>query len=291
MQPQLEKLDRGLVAVKTEDGVYLSWRFLRQEARGATQERLIGADFIVLRNGEAIATVTDSTNYQDANGTATDVYAVAAILDGAALPPCKPVKPWANGYLDIPLHKPEGGVTPAGQAYEYTANDLSVGDVDGDGQYELFVKWDPTNSQDVSIKGYTGKCYIDCIHLDGTLLWRVDMGVNIRAGAHYTQFMVYDFDGDGRAEMAVKTAPGSCITRYRADGSTVTDYITLPERDVAAGVTHGDNYVCSAEDYRRHMAEVFMGWRQHPEVVAKHWPATLEECFGIEPRYAYPLCE
>ena len=293
---QLERLDRGLVAVKTAEGVFLSWRFLRQEVRAATRDRLTGADFLVLRGGEAIATVTDSTNYVDRDGTVEDEYAVAAILDGKQESPCAPVKPWANGYLDIPLQKPEGGrspagsVTPAGQAYEYTANDLSVGDVDGDGQYELFVKWDPTNSQDVSIKGYTGKCYIDCIKLDGTLLWRVDMGVNIRAGAHYTQFMVYDFDGDGRAEMAVKTAPGTCITRCNADGTTETDYITLLPEDVAAGVTHGDNYVCSAEDYRRHMAETFMAWHEHPEVVAGHWPQTLEECFGIAPRYEYPLC-
>ena len=291
MKVQLEKLGRGLVAVKTENGVYLSWRFLREEVRGATKEQLTGADFAVLKNGEMIATVTDSTNYVDAAGTVEDAYAVAAMVDGRQESPCAPVKPWANGYLDIPLHKPEGGITPTGISYEYTANDLSVGDVDGDGQYELFVKWDPTNSQDVSIKGYTGKCYIDCIKLDGTRLWRVDMGVNIRAGAHYTQFMVYDFDGDGKAEMAVKTAPGSCITRYNADGTTETDYITLPEKDVAAGVTHQDNYVCSGEDYRNHMAAVFMAWHEHPEVVAGHWPKTLEECFSIEQKYEYPLSQ
>jgi len=291
MNPQLEKLDRGLVAVKTDNGVYLSWRFLREEVRGAEKDRLTGADFVVLRNGESIATVTDSTNYVDKDGTAEAEYAVAAVIDGETLPPCAPVKPWANGYLDIPLHKPEGGITPAGKAFEYTANDLAVGDVDGDGQYELFVKWDPTNSQDVSIKGYTGKCFIDCIKFDGTLLWRLDMGVNIRAGAHYTQFMVYDFDGDGKAEMAVKTAPGTCITRYNTDGTTETDYITLLAEDVEKGVTHQDNYVCSGESYRRHMAEVFMAWPEHPEVVAGHWPKTLEECFGIESRYAYPLNE
>ena len=289
MRPQIEKLDRGLAAVKTSEGVYLSWRLLRDEVRGAEKERLTGANFAVLRNGEPIAEVTDSTNYLDRNGAADAEYAVAACLDGEMLPPCAPVKPWANGYLDIPLHKPEGGVTPAGIPYEYTANDLSVGDVDGDGQLELFVKWDPTNSQDVSIKGYTGKCYIDCIRLDGTLLWRLDMGVNIRAGAHYTQFMVYDFDGDGKAEMAVKTAPGTCITRYHADGTAETEYITLLPEDAAAGVTHEDNYVCSAGDYRRHMAEVFMGWHAHPEVKAGHWPATLEACWGMEPRYDYPL--
>jgi len=289
MSAQLEKLDRGLVAVKTPDGVYLSWRLLREEVRGAEKERLTGADFTVLRDGKEIAFVTDSTNYLDPDGTAEAEYAVAAVLDGKTLPPCSAVRPWANGYLDIPLHKPEGGVTPKGDPYEYTANDLSVGDIDGDGQLELFVKWDPTNSQDVSIKGYTGRCYIDCIRLDGTLLWRLDMGVNIRAGAHYTQFMVYDFDGDGKAEMSVKTAPGTCITRYGADGSAQTDYITLPEEDVAAGVTHGDNYVCSAEGYREHLVEMFMGWHAHPEVVAGHWPKTLEACWGLEERYPYPL--
>jgi rhamnogalacturonan endolyase len=84
-----------------------------------------------------------------------------------------------------------------------------VGDVDGDGQYELFVKWDPENSKDNSNSGSSNPVIIDCYKLDGTKLWRVNLGMNIRAGAHYTQFMVYDFDGDGHAEMICKTAPGS----------------------------------------------------------------------------------
>lgn len=87
-------------------------------------------------------------------------------------------------------------------------------------------------AHDVSHRGYTGNCYIDCYRLDGTLLWRVDMGPNIRSGAHYTQFMVYDFDGDGKAEMCVKTAPGTKVTRFAADGTATEEYITLPARDV-----------------------------------------------------------
>ena len=126
MRPQLEKLDRGLVAVKTPDGVYLSWRMLREEVRGAEKDRLTGADFIVLRDGKAIATITDSTNYVDKDGTVEAEYAVSAILDGETMPPCAPVKPWANGYLDVPLRKPEGGVTPAGQAFEYTVSTSSL---------------------------------------------------------------------------------------------------------------------------------------------------------------------
>ena len=287
-QPQLEALDRGLVAVKTAQGVFLSWRLMRSEVQGATKSRILGTAFTVCRDGAEIAHVADSTNYLDPDGTADSVYTV--IPDGGE--PCDPVTVWAKGYYDLPLRKPEGGVTPAGQAFEYTANDMSVGDVDGDGQLEFFVKWDPTNSQDVSIKGYTGRCLIDCYKLDGTLLWRLDMGPNIRAGAHYTQFMVYDFNGDGRAEMSVKTAPGTKMTRYAPDG-TVQDeyYVTMPQRDIDAGVTHQDNYVCSAEDYRRHVTEMFLGWHAHPEVVRGQWPATLEECFGIEKHYAYPLSQ
>ncbi|MBP3636039.1 MAG: rhamnogalacturonan lyase [Clostridia bacterium] len=284
--PQLETLDRGLVAVKTQQGVFLSWRLWRQEVQAASKGRMIANDFTVYRNGQEIARVTDSTNYLDKDGTGQDAYAVAP-CGGES---CAPVQVWEKGYLDLPLRKPEGGVTPAGQAFEYTANDMSVGDVDGDGVFEYIVKWDPTNSQDVSIKGYTGRCILDCYKLDGTLLWRLDMGPNIRAGAHYTQFMVYDFDGDGKAEMSVKTAPGSCMTRYNADGSILSQqYVTMPQSDVEAGVTHQDNYVCSAEDYRRHVVEMFMGWHEHPEVVRGQWPKTLEACFGIEQRYAYPL--
>lgn len=152
------------------------------------------------------------------------------------------------------------------------------------------VKWDPSNSHDVSIKGYTGKQYLDCYKLDGTLLWRIDMGVNIRAGAHYTQFIAYDFNGDGKAEMAVKTAPGTKAIIYNSDGSVKNEYyITMPQSDIDAGYSHDDNYVCSADDYREHLTEVFMNWHKHLEVINGNWYSTLERCFGIEDKYTYPL--
>ncbi len=285
-EPQLERLDRGLVAIQTAQGIFLSWRLLRHEVQGAMKARMLAPCFRVLRDDQEIACVSDSTNYLDPHGTAQSRYSVAA--DGKS--PCEPVSVWKKGYLDLPLRKPEGGVTLAGESFEYTANDMSVGDMDGDGALEFIVKWDPTNSQDVSIKGYTGRCLIDCYRLDGTLLWRLDMGPNIRAGAHYTQFMVYDFDGDGRAEMSVKTAPGTRMTRYHPDG-TIRDsrFITLPDFDIAAGITHADNYVCSAADYRRHVTDMFLHWHEHPEVLRSQWPATLEACFGIPQRYSYPL--
>lgn len=294
LEPQLEQLNRGLVAVKTETGVFLSWRMLLPEVHGYSKTGMTGTDYIIYRDGEKLVTVTDSTNYQDETGTAEASYQVAAICNGVEEKMCTPVKAWGTGtnYLEIPLQIPQGGVTPAGQEYTYSANDMSIGDIDGDGEFEYFVKWDPSNSHDVSHKGYTGNCYIDCYKLDGRLLWRLDMGVNIRAGAHYTQFMVYDFDGDGKAEMSVKTAPGTKITRYDEAGNVISEkYITMPQSDMAAGYSNEDNYVCSAEDYYEYLVELFKNWREHSEVKNGHWPDTLEECFSIEKQYAYPLSD
>lgn len=287
---QLEKINRGLQAVVVKNGVFLSWRLMLEEVQGYSATGLTGTDFKVYRNGQEIALVTDSTNYLDTEGKKEDSYKVIPVCGGEEGEESNIATPWEKPYLDIPLQRPAGGVTPAGEAYEYNANDMSIGDVDGDGEYEYFVKWDPTNSHDVSHKGYTGKCFIDCYKLDGQLLWRLDMGVNIRAGAHYTQFMVYDFNGDGKAEMAVKTAPGTKMTFYKADGSVEKEaFITMPEEDVHAGVNHESNFVCTAEGYRQHLAKVFEDWTEHPEVVKGQWPGTLEECFSLEPKYTYPL--
>lgn len=176
--------------------------------------------------------------------------------------------------------------------YTYNANDASVGDVDGDGQYEFVVKWDPNNSKDVSQVGYTGNTYVDTYTADGTLLHRIDLGVNIRSGAHYTQLLVNDFDGDGRAEMMMKTAPGTKSTNFNADGTVASEnFISLLQQDINAGYSNSDDYRMSAADYYQHMVKTFQGWTEHPEVKAGKWPATLEEAFGIVPKYKYPLSQ
>jgi hypothetical protein len=286
----LERLDRGLVAAATGEGVFLSWRLLGHEVSGSTATGMAGANFAVYRDGRRIATVTDSTNYLDKEGTATARYRVAAVVRGKEERRGAEISAWSAGHYELPLRKPPGGVTPAGEAYTYSANDMSVGDVDGDGQYEYVVKWDPSNSKDVSQVGYTGTVLIDTYELDGTLRHRIDLGVNVRAGAHYTQFLVYDFDGDGRSEMMFKTAPGTKIIRYGADGEVVSQrYITMPRADVRAGYAHTDDYRLSAAGYYEHIVDMFLGWHRHPEVVAGNWPKTLEQAFGIAPAYAYPL--
>ncbi|GHH29526.1 hypothetical protein GCM10017774_05650 [Lentzea cavernae] len=282
-RPRAERLHRGLVAVTTSDGAYLSWRLLGHEATGATPTGLKGPDFAVYRDGKRIATVTDSTTYADPAPTPGARYQVAPVVRGVPLGRSGVATAWAANHHDLPLSKPADGVTPAGESYTYSANDVSVGDVDGDGRYEYVVKWDPSNSKDVSQVGYTGPVYLDTYRFDGTLLHRIDLGVNIRAGAHYTQFLVHDFDGDGRAELMTKTAPGTRDGRAR--------YVTMPREDVRAGYAHTDDYRLSAEGYREHLISVFRGWHAHPEVVAGRWPATLEQALGLEPRYAYPLSE
>ena len=222
---QMEALDRGVVAVPVSTVVnFVSWRLLGTESKAATT-------FDLLRNGEVIAEGLTVTNYRDAQGGSTARYQVVTRRNGEIVETTDAVTPWDKKYLLLQLDRPEGGVhrfrsyDDASKSYggwednvpySYYPNDMSVGDVDGDGQYELFLKWESTHAQDNSyLKGNTGSTYIDCYKIDRSAegncrrLWRVNLGDNIRDGAHYTQFMVYDFDGDGRAEMICKTATGS----------------------------------------------------------------------------------
>ena len=112
-------------------------------------------------------------------------------------------------FTTIKVNRPQTQAAANGSLGKYRPDDISVGDLDGDGNYELVLKWMPDNQQDNGYKGYTSPCIIDAYRMDGTQLWRINLGLNIRSGNHYTQFLVYDFDGDGKAEMICKTAPGS----------------------------------------------------------------------------------
>ncbi|WIV21361.1 rhamnogalacturonan lyase [Paenibacillus polygoni] len=214
----MEYLDRGVVAVKTDNGVFVSWRLLGTEGSGVT--------FNVYRDGVKVnaTPIMNSTNLQDSAGTTGSKYTVRAVVNGAEQAASTAVSVWGSHYLSVPLSKPAGGTTPDGVNYTYSANDASAGDLDGDGTYELIVKWDPSNSKDNSQSGYTGEVFIDAYKLDGTRLWRIGLGKNIRAGAHYTQFMVYDLDGDGKAEVAMKTADGSKDGTGAVIGDGTKDY-------------------------------------------------------------------
>lgn len=199
----MEKLDRGLMALPAKGGGQLvSWRLLGTDPSNTS--------FDLMRDGKIIAEdIRNKTNYIDNSGTTTSKYQVVVKVAGKITDTTPAVTPWALPYQTIQLDRPVAGTNEYG-TYTYTPNDCSVGDVDGDGVYEIFVQWQPSNKDDNGWRNdMTGNEYIDCYRLDGTKLWRLDMGKNILAGDHHTQFSVFDFNGDGYAEMICKTAPGS----------------------------------------------------------------------------------
>ncbi len=255
---QMEALDRGLVAIPTTTSGkinFLSWRLLGTDRKAITT-------FDLLRGEETIAEDLKVCNYTDYYGSPTAEYRVVTKVNQAARDTSEAVTPWAQKFLTLQLDRPAGGVHKSWDGgsnvpYAYYPNDMSVGDVDGDGKYELILKWESTHAQDNSYtKGYTGNTYLDCYKLtpgesvgdvvaNCKLLWRIDLGPNIRDGAHYTQFMVYDFDGDGRAEMMCKTATGS------KDGKG--NYVNQAATD-ATILSHPNN-----KDYRSSNGHVLQG--------------------------------
>jgi rhamnogalacturonan endolyase len=229
-QYQMERLSRGVVAVRTSGSqVYVGWRLFGNEGSGTSFNlyRSSNGGSPLLLNGTPL---TSSTNFVDtsAPSSQSNAYTVRAVVNGveqsASAAFTLPANAPTRQYLEIPLQIPGGGTTPSGEAYTYTANDLSVGDLDGDGELEYVLKWEPTNAKDNSQSGYTGNVFLDGYELNGTRLWRIDLGRNIRAGAHYTQFMVYDFDGDGRAEVMCKTADGTRSGTNQVIGSSSADH-------------------------------------------------------------------
>ncbi len=198
---QMEYLNRGLVALRTGDSsAYVSWRML------GTDPAEIAFNLYRLAEGEApvklnAAPLTLTTDFVDSAATGLNLavangYFVRPVISSVeqtasetfVLPANAPTRP----YLSVPLQRPVGGIVtlPAGTQtpssgtlnYTYNANDASVGDLDGDGQYEIVLKWDPSNAQDNANEGLTGNVLVDAYKLDGTRLWRIDLGRNIRAG-------------------------------------------------------------------------------------------------------------
>jgi rhamnogalacturonan endolyase len=221
----MERLGRGVVALRRPDAhVYLSWRLLGTDPVDIAFNvyRSTGGAGPIRLNRQP---VTRSTDYLD---TAVDLsrdqaYTVRAVVQDREqeasgsfrLPAGSPVQ----DHLSIPLQ------TAAG----YTANDAAVGDLDGDGEYEIVLKQE-MKPFDNSQRGVCpGTTKLDAYKLAGKLLWRIDLGPNIREGAHYTPFIVFDLDGDGAAEVAVRTAEGttdgSGATIGDTDGDGRTHYV------------------------------------------------------------------
>ena len=244
---QKEKLGRGVVAIReNQSEVAVSWRYLSSDP--------VNTSFNLYRDGKKVAEVpaTTGTFYRDTyKSKKAATYTIKPVVNGAetghiegsyTLPANAP-----TGYINIPLEPPTDGITPAGQKYTYIPNDASIGDVDGNGEYEIILKWDPSNAHDNAHDGYTGNVFFDCYRLTGERLWRINMGRNIRAGAHYTQFMVYDFDGDERAEIIMKTSDGTIDGQGKIIGDASADY-REPGDPTQPAVNHVREILCAIRD-------------------------------------------
>ena len=204
-----EYLDRGASAITTDNGILVSWRLLADEYAKKIA-------FNVYRNGELLNSEPIATgNYLDANGKAGDTYSIETL--NVAKKKAKKIgksyetKALDKDYLSLKVQKPADGANVKGETFAYKMNDAIVGDLDGDGKYEIIVKWYPSNAIDSSQQALTAPTLFDAYKLDGTLLWRIDMGLNLTSGAHYNQIVVGDFNADGKSEVFLKTADGTTV--------------------------------------------------------------------------------
>ena len=238
-----EKLSRGLIGIPTEDGMYLSWRMTLEDAAGLQFDlyRSSGGGAEVKLNKEPIDRTSDFLD-RTVDYTVDNRWTLKATTGEVAT--------WTrlkgekrNPYLSIPVCKPEDGEI-AGESFTYTANDCSVGDLDGDGEYEIILKWSPSNSKRPPQRGFTGNTYLDAYKMDGTRLWRIDLGPNVRSGAATTNFLVFDFDGDGCAEICCKTGDGTVDGLGHRIGDAQADWRTWDKKSPTYGkIVNGPEYL------------------------------------------------
>lgn len=218
-QRQMESLGRGPVGIVKSNGtVFLSWRIL------GTDPDSIG--FNIYRSSDnkppiklTKTPITDCSCYTDTNVnlSVSNYYFVKPVVNGRELEPGAPFRispdPAPLPYISIKLQTPQG----------YSPNDGSVGDLDGDGEYEIVIH-QLGRGRDNSQNGFTTEPILEAYKLDGSFLWRINLGKNIREGAHYTQFIVYDLDGDGKAEVVCKTADGTIDGKGKIIGDPNADW-------------------------------------------------------------------
>lgn len=238
-----EKLSRGLIGIPTEEGMYFSWRMTLEDAAGLQFDlyRSSGGGAEVKLNKGPIDRTSDFLD-RTVDYTVDNRWTLKATTGEVAT--------WTrlkgekrNPYLSIPVCKPEDGEI-AGESFTYTANDCSVGDLDGDGEYEIILKWSPSNSKRPPQRGFTGNTYLDAYKMDGRRLWRIDLGPNVRSGAATTNFLVFDFDGDGCAEICCKTGDGTVDGLGHRIGDAQADWRTWDKKSPTYGkIVNGPEYL------------------------------------------------
>lgn len=291
VKPEAKPLKRGLMALHQTSGNLVSWRARANDDRNLKFRLYRGTATLQSTKVNSGKFICGKTNFLDTGGTASSYYKLEVIdADGNIIETEVSGKTWDSQTLYIPLK--EGAPTdPSGNGATYTPNDASYCDMDGDGEYEIILKWSPSNEKDAASSGATSNIFFDCYKMDGTRLWRIDMGQNFFASAHTVQFIAWDFDGDGYGEFMVKTAPGTIdgqgnyvllgdddplenlksgrgkqdhgseyITVF--DGTTGAELATIPyHTDYAAGL----NYWGDSEQNRSERYLAAIAWLDGPE--------------------------
>jgi rhamnogalacturonan endolyase len=245
-QRLMENLGRGVVAMRAgEAQVYVGWRLLGTDDPSVAFNlyRATAGAAPVKLNAQPLTRTTDLVD-GSADLAKENRYFVRAVSGGAERPPSGAFTLAANAavrqYLEVPLSVPSPATLRDGRSAAYSANDSAAADLDGDGEYEIVLKWEAA-ARDTASAGYTGEVLLDAYKLDGTRLWRINLGKNIRGGAHYTQFIVYDLDGDGKAEVAVKTADGTVDGKGKIIGDATKDWVTK-EGPTLGKILNGPEY-------------------------------------------------
>lgn len=241
---QRERMGRGVYAVRqTEKEVMVGWRYKSTDPTNIA--------FNVYANGVKLNAqpIRDVTYYKTPwTGKATK-YEVREektgltglkkdLQDSAQASASNPVNQTRNpvnsvssswtlradapvGYFDIELTPPPDTKMPDGKLAKHIPYDCSIGDLDGDGEYDLVIIWWPDNAGDNASWHKTGDTWLEGVKLDGTnrSLWKINLGPNIRSGSHYVPVMVCDMDGDGRAEVVCRTAEGTVDAAGRVQGT------------------------------------------------------------------------
>ena len=212
-QRPMENLDRGLVAVKVSEGMFLSWRITGQE--------WYDVKYNVYRGGSKLNAIPlEVSNFTDSEGTLSSVYTVRTVINGIEGEDSKAASVLADQYLEIKMRD----ITRNGYDYNslYSLNDATIADLDGDGEMEVIIK---RMNTDFSVANDSVFTYFEAYKLDGTFLWAIDCGPNLVSSGHVeTNLAAFDFDGDGRAEIVMRTADGTIDGKGKVIGDANANY-------------------------------------------------------------------
>lgn len=266
-------LNRGLMAVNlVGKGNLISWRARQDDVYGSTH-------YCLYRSGTLIADLDSRTNYLDAEGSLVDQYRVEVCdSNGQILEQQEGVCVWNGQMLDIALQ--QAPIDTNGTGASYTPNDATTYDMDGDGEQEIIFRWEPSNVRDGANTGTTGAVWLECVKLDGTQLWRINLGQNIWASQHTVTFLCYDFDGDGFGEMICRTAPGTRDGEgnfvVMGDDNPYTSYVSSRGR-----VEDGPEYLTVFDGMTGAAISSMHYWPSHADFGS---PAQNESKYGSQAR-------